>query len=110
MSTSSRRWWTAMATATGTFIALDAVWIGAVARSVYESSIPHLMAESMKPAPAAVFYLGYLAETVHLAVRPSQRDRGGGRGRGRPGGSAGARWAQPRTEGMSTGVVRLYSR
>lgn len=69
MSTTTR-WGAALASGAAAFLAADAVWIPAVARRMYDAEIPHLMAGSPRPAPAAAFYTGYLAGLTHLAVRP----------------------------------------
>lgn len=65
----------AMGVAAVTFGVMDAIWIGGVARKIFESKIPHLMASSVNPVPAGLFYVGYIAGTVHLAVKPLDKDR-----------------------------------
>lgn len=68
----TRRWLTALGGATASFAVLDAAWIGGVAKKVYDKNIPHLMASQVNAAPAGLFYAGYLAGTVYLAVKPGQ--------------------------------------
>ncbi len=50
--------------------ALDALWLGVLARDFYRAELGGLMAESVRLLPAAVFYLGYPAGLVALALRP----------------------------------------
>lgn len=68
----SRRWLKAVGAGAVTAGALDAAWIGGAALKLYESKIPHLMADSVNVGPAAAFYVLHLAGTVHLAVRPAE--------------------------------------
>lgn len=49
---------------------LDALWLGLVARDFYRSELAGLMAAEVRLLPAAVFYLGYPAGLVALALRP----------------------------------------
>lgn len=70
-----KRWLKALGAATLTFAVLDAVWIGGVAKKIYDKNIPHLMASKINAAPAGLFYAGYLAGTVYLAVKPNEKDR-----------------------------------
>lgn len=50
--------------------ALDALWLGVLARDFYRAELAGLMAEQVRLLPAAVFYLGYPAGLVALALRP----------------------------------------
>ena len=52
------------------FLALDAVWLGVIARGAYNRWIGHLMRESPLWPAAAAFYLLYIAGIVLLAVQP----------------------------------------
>ncbi len=56
------------------FLAIDAIWIGVVARRFYAEQLGDLM----RPAPwmgvAAVFYLMYAVAIVVLAIQPALRD------------------------------------
>lgn len=52
------------------FLVIDAVWISTVVRKLYEREVGELLRESPRLAPAVVFYLGYAAGIVLLAVRP----------------------------------------
>jgi uncharacterized membrane protein len=49
---------------------LDALWLGWLARDFYRREIGSLMADSIRWLPAAVFYLGYPAGLVALALTP----------------------------------------
>ena len=51
------------------FLIIDAIWIGTVARKLYEHEVGELLRETPRLAPAAVFYIGYAAGIVLLAVR-----------------------------------------
>lgn len=75
MTTPTKRWLKALGAATLTFGAADALWIGGVAKKIYDSNIPHLMADKINVAPAGVFYAAYLAGTVYLIVQPNNTER-----------------------------------
>jgi uncharacterized membrane protein len=57
-------------------VALDLLWLGVVARPVYQQGIGHLMAEQPRVPVAVLFYLLYAAGIMVFAVAP-----GGGWGR-----------------------------
>ena len=52
------------------FLALDAVWLTAMADRLYRPAIGHLMRDGFSLAPAAIFYVLYVAGAVIFAVRP----------------------------------------
>lgn len=52
------------------FLALDAVWLGVIARNSYSKWIGHLMRDSPFWPAAGAFYLLYIAGIVFLAVQP----------------------------------------
>ncbi|MDX1489051.1 MAG: DUF2177 family protein [Acidiferrobacterales bacterium] len=52
------------------FLVIDAVWISIVVRKLYEREVGELLREFPRLAPAVVFYVGYAAGIVLLAVRP----------------------------------------
>lgn len=54
-----------------TFLIVDAVWIAFVLRPFYEETLGDLLHQSPDLALAAVFYLGYAAGVVFLAIRPA---------------------------------------
>lgn len=53
------------------FLVIDAAWIILVVRGLYEREVGALLSEAPRMLPAAVFYLGYAAAIVILAVRPA---------------------------------------
>lgn len=58
------------------FLIIDAVWLGKLARDFYFTRLDGLLREKMLIAPALIFYLGYAAAVVALAVRPGAEDQG----------------------------------
>ena len=58
-----------------TFLALDAVWLTLTAERLYRPAIGHLMAPQFALAPAALFYLLYVAGVVVFAVAPALEAR-----------------------------------
>jgi uncharacterized membrane protein len=50
---------------------LDALWLGVVARDFYRQEIGELMAAEVNKLPAALFYVGYPAGLVMLALHPA---------------------------------------
>jgi uncharacterized membrane protein len=53
---------------------LDAVWLGWLARDFYRREMGTLMADSIRWAPALLFYFGYPAGLVTLALQPTPAD------------------------------------
>ena len=53
------------------FLALDSVWLTLMAERLYRPAIGHLMQQGFSFAPAAVFYVLYVAGVVVFAVRPA---------------------------------------
>ena len=53
------------------FLVIDAAWITLVVRGLYEREVGALLSDAPRLLPAAVFYLGYAAAIVILAVRPA---------------------------------------
>jgi uncharacterized membrane protein len=63
--------------ATAAFIlALDAVWLGVIARGFYRDQLGPLMADSVRFPVAAVFYVMFSAAAVILASAPAIRSGG----------------------------------
>lgn len=54
-----------------TLLAVDAVWLGLIARTFYRARIGHLMSDGFSLAPAAVFYLLFVAGILLLVVVPA---------------------------------------
>ena len=59
------------AVALPTFLAIDLVWLGVVARSLYRDQIGHLMRANVNWVAAMVFYLVFVAGIVVLVVLPA---------------------------------------
>ena len=51
--------------------ALDGVWLGWLAKGFYMHELGALMTDSVRLVPAALYYLGYPAAIVYLALSPS---------------------------------------
>lgn len=56
-----------------TFLAVDAVWLGVVAKDMYRREIGHLLAPSVRWGAAAAFYLLYIAGILILVVLPGAK-------------------------------------
>lgn len=52
------------------FLAIDGIWLGLIAKNLYQQNIGHLMSDSIKFAPALLFYLVYVVGIIVLAVQP----------------------------------------
>lgn len=61
--------WAYLATAT-VMITLDLIWLGVVAKPLYQQGIGHLMAAAPKLVPAGVFYLLFPLGLLLFAVVP----------------------------------------
>lgn len=53
------------------FLAIDAVWLGVIAKNFYGAQLGDLMADDVKFGVAAVFYLLYAVGIVVFAIRPA---------------------------------------
>ncbi|WP_180130807.1 DUF2177 family protein [Rhodoferax sp. BLA1] len=58
---------------------LDMVWLGVVAKSMYQESIGHLMADKPRIAAAAVFYVVYAMGLMVFVLVPHVNDTQWGR-------------------------------
>ncbi|MFK7994475.1 MAG: DUF2177 family protein [Granulosicoccus sp.] len=56
------------------FLILDGIWLGVVAKTFYAGQLGDLLRKNFLPVPAIAFYLLYTAGLVFLAVRPGQAD------------------------------------
>ena len=74
--------WRAYAAALVTVLLMDGVWLGAVAADFYARELGPLMAHPITLWAAAVFYLGYPAGLVALALRPRPAGLWAAAGRG----------------------------
>jgi uncharacterized membrane protein len=54
-----------------TFLVIDLIWLGVIARSFYQAQIGHLLREDVNWAAAIVFYLVFVAGIVVLVVQPA---------------------------------------
>ena len=59
------------AVALPTFLVIDLVWLGFVARSFYQTHLGHLMRANVNWVAAVVFYLVFVAGIVVLVVWPA---------------------------------------
>lgn len=55
-----------------TFVALDFLWLGFVARGFYQAQIGPLLLPRPNWAPAALLYVAYAAAIVFFAIAPAQ--------------------------------------
>src|ERR1700722_1683324 len=67
------------------FPVLDFIWIGLVARGLYQAEIGPLLAPQPRLAPAAVFYGVYAAGVLIFAVAPGLDHNGWAKGLGTAG-------------------------
>lgn len=65
--------------AAAVMVALDMLWLGVVAKSMYQQSIGHLMAEQPRVFAAVVFYALYAGGLLVFAVAPNAGIPGWGR-------------------------------
>jgi uncharacterized membrane protein len=56
------------------FLAIDAVWLGVVARKLYKNQIGHLMASKPNFVAALVFYLIFIFGLVYFVIDPALAD------------------------------------
>ena len=59
------------AVAVVTFLVIDLIWLGVVARSFYQAQIGHLMRANVNWAAAILFYLVFVSGIVVLVVWPA---------------------------------------
>jgi uncharacterized membrane protein len=55
-----------------TFLAVDAVWLGVVARDLYRRELGHLLAPTVRWGAAGAFYLLYVAAVLVLVAMPNR--------------------------------------
>ena len=55
------------------FAGLDAIWLTATNASLYRPTLGPLLADSVRPVPALLFYVIYLGGVVLFAVTPALR-------------------------------------
>ncbi len=61
-------------------LAIDALWLGVLARDLYQQDMGSLMAAQPRWAAAAAFYLAYPLGLVIFAVKPALETASGGNG------------------------------
>lgn len=64
---------TAYLVAGATFMIIDMIWLGFVAKDLYRKEMGPLLTENFKVVPAAAFYILYVAAVVYFAVMPAFR-------------------------------------
>lgn len=52
------------------FLIIDAIWLGFIAKDMYQKGIGHLMAANPNFVAAAIFYLMFLAGLVYFVIAP----------------------------------------
>ena len=52
------------------FLALDSVWLTVMGNALYRPVMGDMMLDGVRPAPAIVFYLIYVATLVYFVVKP----------------------------------------
>lgn len=53
------------------FVAIDVIWLSAMANVLYRPTMGDMLAPAFRVAPAVVFYLVFVAGLTFFAVRPS---------------------------------------
>ncbi len=53
------------------FLVIDYIWLGYIAKDMFQSSLSHLMADEPNLAIAGLFYLFYAAGIVYFCVNPA---------------------------------------
>lgn len=64
------KWFIAYVGAALGMLVLDALWLSIAAKRLYRPALGDLVIDGFRPAPAAFFYLLYVAGIVALAVHP----------------------------------------
>jgi uncharacterized membrane protein len=60
-------------------VALDVLWLGVIAKALYQQGIGHLMAAQPRLGAAVLFYLLYAAGLLVFAVAPQVQDAAWGK-------------------------------
>ncbi len=65
----------AFAAAAVAFLVIDIAWISLFLREVYETQLDSMMRPSASIWAATLFYIGYIAAIVFIAVRPALAEK-----------------------------------
>ncbi len=53
------------------FVAIDALWLGIIARKLYKDKLGHLMADKVNWVAAIVFYLIFIVGIIYFVINPA---------------------------------------
>lgn len=56
------------------FLVIDLIWLGLIAKNLYQRQIGHLMAENVKWAAAIIFYVLFIGGLVFFAIYPAVQE------------------------------------
>lgn len=56
------------------FLGIDALWLGVLAKNLYQKQIGHLMADEIAWGAAVLFYLLYIAALVFFVILPALKE------------------------------------
>ena len=65
--------------ALASFLALDLLWLGLIAKNFYRENLKHLIADDFNRLAAGIFYLLFVLGILIFAVLPALRDGDGGK-------------------------------
>ena len=57
------------------FFAIDLIWLGVIAKNLYQKNLAHLLSPSVNWPAAFAFYLIYIAGIILFAVKPALADQ-----------------------------------
>ncbi len=57
------------------FFAIDLLWLGVIAKDLYQKNLAHLLSPSVNWPAAFAFYLIYIAGIILFAVKPALADQ-----------------------------------
>ena len=72
-------WIRTYAVSLASFLLLDMVWLGLVARSFYRSQLGNMLASDVRWLPAVLFYMLFVAAILVFAVVPAVQQQSAGR-------------------------------
>jgi len=56
------------------FLVIDLIWLGLIAKNLYQRQIGHLMSDQVNWAAAIIFYLLFIVGLVYFAILPAVND------------------------------------